>query len=64
MWITRSIEVTMGDPNTEMLIGFYNQAFDGYPVDEKGEPKLGEEPIRINRFLIGALLFNIGFYYR
>jgi len=64
MWLTKSIEVTLGDKDTEMLLGIYNQAFDGFPVDEDGEPILDNEPIRINRCLIGFLIFNIGIYYK
>jgi len=64
MWLTKWIELTWGSPNEELLIGFYNQAYDGYPIDENGEPKLEEEPLRINRFVIGFLLFNIAIFYR
>jgi len=58
------MEITWGSKDTELLLGFYNQAYDGFPVDEKGDPQMEEEPLRINRFLIGFLFFNIGIYYR
>lgn len=50
--------------DTEILLGFYNQALEAVKVDENGEPIDDEPTIRVNRFVIGLLLFNIEIYYR
>ena len=58
------LEFVGGSQDTEIILGFYNQALEAVKVDEDGEPIDGEEIIRINRFVIGLLLFNIEIYYR
>jgi hypothetical protein len=58
------LEFVWGDQNTEIMLGFYNQALEGFKVDDDGNPIEGEEIIRMNRFVIGLLFFNIEIYYR
>jgi hypothetical protein len=58
------LEIVGGSQDTEIILGFYNQALEAIKVDENGDPTEDEEIIRINRFVIGLLLFNIEIYYR
>lgn len=53
-----------GSQYTEIVLGLYNQTLEAVKVDEDGEIIEGEPLIRINRFVIGLLLFNIEIYYK
>lgn len=64
MWITNSIEVRWGDSDSEILLGLHHQVFAGTAVDENEEPIIDADPIILNRFLIGLLIFNIGIFYK
>lgn len=64
MFITEWLELSWGSADAELILGFHSQAFDGYPVDDDGKPKTDEEPLRIYRFTIGLLIFNINIYYK
>lgn len=58
------LEIVRGSQDTEIILGFYNQALEAVKVDEDGVPIEDEPSIIINRFVIGLLLFNIEIYYR
>ena len=58
------LEIVGGSQDTEIILGFYNQALEAVKVDEDGVPIEDEPSILINRFVIGLLLFNIEIYYR
>lgn len=64
MFLTKWLELTWGSADSEIILGLHSQAFDGYPVDEDNKPITGEEPLRIYRFTLGLLFFNINIYYR
>ena len=58
------LDIVWGSQDTEIILGFYNQTLEAVKVDEDGEIIDGEPSIRINRFVIGLLLFNIEIYYK